>query len=104
MLERLFKEVKRRTKVMGVHANETSASTLVTETRSRSSEEWALKRYLTMDALKVVGKLNQDTRDIDTMYTCSEKISCVGASAYYSERCGLVSHCKSSAEGASVAS
>jgi len=58
MLERLFKEVKRRTKVVGVFPNETSASTLATEIALRSGEEWALKRYLTMDALEVVGKPN----------------------------------------------
>jgi transposase-like protein len=58
MLERLFKEVKRRTRVVGVFPNETSASTLATEIMLRSSEEWALKRYLTMDALKATGKPN----------------------------------------------
>ena len=58
MLERLFKEVKRRTKVVGVFPNETSAGTLATEIMLRSSEEWPLKRYLTMDALEVVGKPN----------------------------------------------
>jgi putative transposase len=51
VLERLFKEVKRRTRVVGVFPNETSAQTLATEMMLRSSEEWALKRYLTMDAL-----------------------------------------------------
>lgn len=39
MLERLFKEVKRRTKVVGVFPNETSASTLATEIMLRSNEE-----------------------------------------------------------------
>jgi transposase-like protein len=61
MLERLFREVKRRTRVVGVFPNETSASTLATEIALRalrSSEEWALKRYLTMDALEAVGKPN----------------------------------------------
>ncbi len=58
MLERLFKEVKRRTRVVGVFPNETSASTLATEIALRSSEEWALKRYLTMDTLEAVGKPN----------------------------------------------
>ena len=53
MLERLFREIKRRTRVVGVFPNETSASTLATETALRSSEEWALRRYLTMDALEV---------------------------------------------------
>jgi putative transposase len=51
MLERLFRELKRRTKVVGMFPNETSASTLATEIMLRSSEEWTLKRYLSMDAL-----------------------------------------------------
>ncbi len=58
MLERLFREVKRRTRVVGVFPNETSASTLTTEIALRSSEEWALKRYLTMDALEEAKKPN----------------------------------------------
>jgi putative transposase len=58
MLERLFKEVKRRTRVVGIFPNETSASTLATEIALRSSEEWALRRYLTMDALEALGKPN----------------------------------------------
>jgi putative transposase len=52
MLERLFREIKRRTRVVGVFPNETSASTLATEIALRSSEEWALRRYITMDALE----------------------------------------------------
>jgi putative transposase len=56
MLERLFKEVKRRTRVVGVFPNETSASTLATEIALRSSEEWALRRYLTMDILEAAAK------------------------------------------------
>jgi putative transposase len=58
MLERLFKEVKRRTRVVGVFPNEASASTLATEIALRSSEEWALRRYLTMDALEALEKPN----------------------------------------------
>ncbi|MDP8974486.1 MAG: IS256 family transposase [Actinomycetota bacterium] len=58
MLERLFKEVKRRTKVVGIFPNETSASTLAMAIALRSSEEWALKRYLTMDALEGIKKPN----------------------------------------------
>src|SRR5215211_4003589 len=53
MLERLFKEVKRRTRVVGVFPNETSASTLATEIALRSSEEWALRRYLRACLVKV---------------------------------------------------
>ncbi len=51
-MERLFKEVKRRTRVVGVFPNETSVSTLATEIMLRSSEEWALKRYLSIEALQ----------------------------------------------------
>ena len=58
MLERLFREVKRRTRVVGVFPNEVSASTLATEIALRSSEQWALKRYLTMDALEALTKPN----------------------------------------------
>ncbi len=58
MLERLFKEVKRRTRVVGVFPNETSASILATEIALRSSEQWALKRYLTMGTLEAVEKPN----------------------------------------------
>ena len=58
MLERLFKEVKRRTRVVGVFPNETSANTLATEIALRSSEEWALRCYLTMDALEIAQKPN----------------------------------------------
>ncbi len=58
MLERLFREVKRRTRVVGVFPNEASASTLATEIALRSSEQWALKRYLTMDALEAMQKPN----------------------------------------------
>ncbi len=58
MLERLFEEVKRRTRVVGVFPNEVSASTLATEIALRSSEQWALKRYLTMDALEAAKNLN----------------------------------------------
>ncbi len=58
MLERVFEEVKRRTKVVGVFPNEVSASTLATAIALRSSEQWALKRYLTMDALEAAGKPN----------------------------------------------
>ena len=58
MLERLFKEVKRRTRVVGVFPDETSASTLAKEIALRSSEEWALRCYLAVDALEAVEKPN----------------------------------------------
>ena len=58
MLERLFEEVKRRTRVVGVFPSETSASVLVTEIALRNSEQWALKRYLTLDTLETVVKPN----------------------------------------------
>jgi len=51
--------VKRRTGVVGVFPNETSAKTLATEIMLRSSEEeWALKRYLTMDVLETIEEPN----------------------------------------------
>jgi putative transposase len=58
MLERLFREVKRRTRVVGVFPNEVIASTLATEIALRSSERWALKRYLTMDVLEAMEQPN----------------------------------------------
>ena len=58
VLERLFKEVKRRTRVVGVFPSEISASTLATEIILRSSEEWPLKRYLSMEALEAVENPN----------------------------------------------
>ncbi len=67
MLERLFKEVKRRTRVVGVFPNERSASILATEIALGSSEEWALKRYLAMDALsKEQRNQTHNFRDIDS--------------------------------------
>jgi len=65
VLERPFKEVKRRTKVVGVIPNETSARTLVTKIMLKSSEEWALKRHLTMKALEAVEKPNPQTQDVE---------------------------------------
>jgi putative transposase len=58
VLERRFREIKRRTRVVGVFPTEMSASTLATEIALRSSEEWALRRYLPMDALEVAEKPN----------------------------------------------
>jgi transposase-like protein len=58
MVERLFREVKRRTRVVGVFPSETSAATLGTEIALRSSEEWPLKRYLNMEALQAMEKPN----------------------------------------------
>jgi transposase-like protein/DNA-binding SARP family transcriptional activator len=68
MLQRLFKEVKRETKMVGVFPNETSAQTLATEIVLRSSEEWALKRYLVMDGLEAAGnRTPHNIRDIDLL-------------------------------------
>lgn len=58
MLEGLFREVKRRRRVVGVFPSETSAATLGTEIALRSSEEWPLKRYLNMEALQAMEKPN----------------------------------------------
>ena len=64
MLERLFKEVKRRTRVVGVFPNESNAATLATEIALRSIEEWALRCYLTRETLEA-GNQTQNIRDID---------------------------------------
>ena len=45
-LERVFGEVKRRTRVVGVFPNERSAENLSTVVLLRVSEDWALRRYL----------------------------------------------------------
>ena len=50
-LERLFREVKRRTRVVGVFPNERSAENLSTVVMLRVSEDWALRCYLNMDPL-----------------------------------------------------
>jgi len=48
-LERLFEEVKRRTRVVRIFPNETSAGNLSTAVALRASEDWALRRYLDME-------------------------------------------------------
>lgn len=50
-LERLFREVKRRTRVVGVFPNEQSALNLATVVLLRVSEDWSERRYLNMDPL-----------------------------------------------------
>lgn len=52
VLERLFAEVKRRTKVVGVFPTEASALNLSTVVMLRVSEDWALRRYLNMEPLE----------------------------------------------------
>jgi putative transposase len=56
MLERLFREVKRRMQVIRVFPNEMSANMLTTEIVLRSTEQWALKRNLTLDSLEAIEK------------------------------------------------
>ena len=51
--------------MVGVFPNETSAATLATAIALRSSEEWALKRYLAMNAFESVKNQTQNFRDID---------------------------------------
>ncbi len=50
-LERLFREVKRRTRVVGVFPSEGSACNLATVVLLRVSEDWAFRRYLNMEPL-----------------------------------------------------
>ena len=48
-LERLFEEVKRRTRVVRIFPNEASAGNLSAAVALRASEDWALRRYLDME-------------------------------------------------------
>lgn len=50
-VERVFLEVRRRTRVVGVFPNEQSAETLATAVLLRVSEDWAERRYLDMAPL-----------------------------------------------------
>ncbi len=50
-IERVFREVKRRTRVVGVFPNERSAETLATAVLLRVSEDWAERKYLDMTPL-----------------------------------------------------
>ena len=50
-LERVFREVKRRTRVVGVFPNEASAETLATAVLLRVSEDWSERKYLNMEPL-----------------------------------------------------
>ena len=51
VLERLFREVKRRTKVVGVFPNEGSLANLATVVLLRVTEDWAFRRYMDMAPL-----------------------------------------------------
>ncbi len=53
-LERLFREVKRRTRVVGVFPNERSAENLSTVVLLRVSEEGARRRRLDMNPLNAL--------------------------------------------------
>lgn len=53
-LERLFKEVKRRTRVVGAFPNQQSAANLATVVMLRVSEDWAMRKYLNMEPLEAL--------------------------------------------------
>lgn len=53
-LERLFKEVKRRTRVVGAFPSAKSAENLATVVMLRVSEDWAMRRYLDMSPLEAL--------------------------------------------------
>ncbi|WP_460389385.1 transposase [Thermus thalpophilus] len=52
--ERLFREVKRRTGVVGVFPSERSLANLVTVVMLRAREDWAFRRYRDMGLLWAV--------------------------------------------------
>jgi transposase-like protein len=51
VLERLIREVKRRTRVVGVFPGEGSLVNLATVVMLRATEDWAFRRYLDMGPL-----------------------------------------------------
>jgi putative transposase len=53
-LERLFREVKRRTRVVGVFPGEKSAVSLSATVMLRATEDWALRKYMDMEPLKAM--------------------------------------------------
>jgi putative transposase len=53
-LERLFREVKRRTRVVGVFPGELSALNLATAVLLRVTEEWSLRKYLDVAPLEAM--------------------------------------------------
>ena len=54
VLERLIREVKRRTRVVGVFPGEGSLVNLATVVMLRATEDWAFRRYLDMGPLWAV--------------------------------------------------
>ena len=58
-LERLFEEVKRRTRVVRIFPNEASAANLSTAVALRASEDWALRRYLDMEPYRAWRELKE---------------------------------------------
>ncbi len=65
MLERPFKEVKRRTKVVGVFSNETSTQRLAVEIVLSSSEKWALSATSSWMPLEQSKSQTHNSRDVD---------------------------------------
>ena len=58
-LERLFEEVKRRTRVVRIFPHETSAANLSTAVALRASEDWALRHYLDMEPYRAWKELKE---------------------------------------------
>ena len=54
VLERLFREEKRKTKVVGVFPNEKSLANLATVVMLRASEDWVFRRYMDLGPLWAV--------------------------------------------------
>ena len=51
-MERLIKEIRRRTKVVGAFSDEESCLLLVTARAKAQEQAWSQRRYLNMDLLK----------------------------------------------------
>jgi putative transposase len=64
VLERLIREVKRRTRVVGVFPGEGSLVNLATVVMLRATEDWAFRRYLDMGPLLGRGRETHKNRDL----------------------------------------
>lgn len=63
-LERLFQEIKRRTRVVGVFPSERSVIALTTTVAIRVTEKWALRRYLNMELLEAHERVQNGASEI----------------------------------------
>ena len=71
-LERLFGEVKRRTRVVRIFPNESSALSLSTAVALRASEDWMLRRYLDMEPYRAWKEAKDEASNLEAKPTRSQ--------------------------------